>query len=448
MAEKTLNTRIALKIDTLERWNSSTLPLKKGELAIATVAATAGSGLTEPVVMFKIGEDGVKTFSQLDWNVYAKASDVIAACKSEEGLTTFVTNLINNSDLASNADFTELVGRVDGAEDAIETLNGDASTAGSVAKSIADAIAALNLDTTYVKVETGKGLSTNDLTNELKGQYDAAYEHSQAAHAPENAQENVIEKVKVNGTEVDITDKAVDIAVPTDNKDLANGAGYLVAADITGKADANTVYTKTEIDETVIPAAKAAVIGTNADESTADTIYGAKAYADKAVADMVKAYITDEENPNNPDAIDKLTEIAAWIADDEAGAAKIIADVAANTQAITDLGNAADGKFETKEDASAKLEEAKEYTDALQEKLVATENGLSVQHALTATEAEKVGKFDETALTTVEGTANSAIQSVTTTAENGLKVTKEGTAVTIDIDDDVVFVFDCGDSTN
>lgn len=36
----------------------------------------------------------------------------------------------------------------------------------------------------------GKTLSTNDLTNELKANYDAAYTHSQSAHAPSNAQKN------------------------------------------------------------------------------------------------------------------------------------------------------------------------------------------------------------------------------------------------------------------
>lgn len=89
------------------------------------------------------------------------------------------------------------------------------------------------------KVE-GKGLSTNDLTNELKGQYDAAYAHSQAAHAPVDAQANVIESVKVNGTALTVTGKAVDIAVPTDNAELTNGAGYLKAADIANKADKAT----------------------------------------------------------------------------------------------------------------------------------------------------------------------------------------------------------------
>ena len=79
--EKTLNTRVLLKTDTLANWNSSTLGLKKGEIAIATVAATAGSGLTEPVCMIKVGEDGVKKFNELPWSFYAKASDVYAWAK-------------------------------------------------------------------------------------------------------------------------------------------------------------------------------------------------------------------------------------------------------------------------------------------------------------------------------------------------------------------------------
>lgn len=37
----------------------------------------------------------------------------------------------------------------------------------------------------------GKGLSTNDLTNDLKTNYDSAYAHSQTSHAPSNAEPNV-----------------------------------------------------------------------------------------------------------------------------------------------------------------------------------------------------------------------------------------------------------------
>ena len=56
---------------------------------------------------------------------------------------------------------------------------------------------------------------TNDLTNALKANYDSAYAHSQSEHAPSNAQANVIETVKVNGTALTPTSKAVNIEVPT-----------------------------------------------------------------------------------------------------------------------------------------------------------------------------------------------------------------------------------------
>ena len=151
MAEKILNTRIQLKIDTLENWEKSTIGLKKGELAIATVAATAGTGLTEPVCMIKVGEDGVKTFKQLDWNVYAKASDVLSACKSEASLKNFVNGVIADAGIASSDAMEALADRVN-------ILEGNDETAGSVAKSIKDAIAALKLEDTYVKKVTGMSL--------------------------------------------------------------------------------------------------------------------------------------------------------------------------------------------------------------------------------------------------------------------------------------------------
>ena len=152
--EKIINTRILLKVDTLENWNSSTLPLKKGELAFATVAASAGTGLTEPVVMVKIGEDGVKTFKDLGWSFYAKASDVIAAAKSESALTTFINNVIKNAGIATNEALTALANRVTNAEgdiDVLETKVGDKA----VATQISDAITALKLADTYAaKVHT------------------------------------------------------------------------------------------------------------------------------------------------------------------------------------------------------------------------------------------------------------------------------------------------------
>lgn len=107
----------------------------------------------------------------------------------------------------------------------------------------------------------GKGLSTNDLTDELKNQYDAAYAHSLEDHAPADAQANIIESIKVNGVEQTVTDKSVDVIVPTKVSDLDNDSGYLTEhQDISGKADKATTlagygiedaYTTTEVDDAV-----------------------------------------------------------------------------------------------------------------------------------------------------------------------------------------------------
>lgn len=77
---------------------------------------------------------------------------------------------------------------------------------------------------TKVDKKVGWDLSQNDLTNELKGQYDAAYTHSQAAHAPADAEKNAIINIKVNGAQqsIDPTDRFVDITVPIKVSDLAN----------------------------------------------------------------------------------------------------------------------------------------------------------------------------------------------------------------------------------
>ena len=75
---------------------------------------------------------------------------------------------------------------------------------------------------------TGKALSTNDLTNELKASYDAAYTHSISTHAPATAEANIINIVKRNGISLTITDKAVDITVPTKTSELTNNSNFVV----------------------------------------------------------------------------------------------------------------------------------------------------------------------------------------------------------------------------
>ena len=83
MANKTLNTRIKLKYDTLANWqgDGASVVLLKGEVAICEVP-TGGSleQVTPPAILFKVG-DGVKTFAQLPW-ASALAADVYAWAKA------------------------------------------------------------------------------------------------------------------------------------------------------------------------------------------------------------------------------------------------------------------------------------------------------------------------------------------------------------------------------
>lgn len=80
-----------------------------------------------------------------------------------------------------------------------------------------------------VSTVTGKGLSTNDLTATLKSHYDAAYTHSQTAHAPSNAEHNVIVGIQKNGTDISVntSTRKVNITVPTKTSELTNDSSFI-----------------------------------------------------------------------------------------------------------------------------------------------------------------------------------------------------------------------------
>lgn len=81
-----------------------------------------------------------------------------------------------------------------------------------------------------VDVVSGKGLSSNDYTSAEKTKLNGI---------ASGAQVNVIESVKVNGTALTPSSKAVDVSVPTKVSQLTNDSGFQnatqVNATITGK---------------------------------------------------------------------------------------------------------------------------------------------------------------------------------------------------------------------
>lgn len=185
---------------------------------------------------------------QSDWNETSSNSDAyiknkpiipsIEGLVSEDTLNTTLNSYAKKSDLPDEYDDTALKNRVTQTETAITTLNGTGD--GSVSKTVNNAlndfatkISNDNVVNTYkelvdyaaensseiaemvgnisklqtdiankVDKENGKGLSTNDLTSTLKSNYDKAYTHSQAAHAPSNAEknQNAFGYVLANGT--------------------------------------------------------------------------------------------------------------------------------------------------------------------------------------------------------------------------------------------------------
>lgn len=74
-----------------------------------------------------------------------------------------------------------------------------------------------------VDVVSGKGLSTNDYTTEEK---------SKLSGIASGAQVNVIESVKVNGTALTPSSKAVDVSVPTKVSQLTNDSGFQNATQV------------------------------------------------------------------------------------------------------------------------------------------------------------------------------------------------------------------------
>ena len=599
--EKILNTRIQLKYDSYENWSKvdNQFDLKAGEVAIAYLASsqttTDPDNGTHPV-MFKVGPG---KFNDLPW-ASALAADVHSwAKKSETDFKAWVKTLVAPSDinaytkgevdskLAENStadqkyakDYADsLASNYDPAGKAQELIDAldvtDTAVTGKYVSAVSEVdgkieVSREDLPTYTLASGTANGtVAFNGADVAVTGLGSAAYTNANAyATAAQGAlADSAVQTItsgtangtiKVDGTDVAVTglgsaaytdatayatanqgakaDSAVQ-KVTVLGKELTDGGSISVDEAKTALELKSAAYAETTAFDAAGSAA--AVLGTAADEATANTVYGAKAAAAKAQADIDAFFNAADKGEA---ALDTLKEIQDFLESDTGAVSEIIKDVAENKAAIEDIvdgtttvakatnadtaaeasglnesgvaavkavkvdnagyADTADDatKFNGKEASAYLLKtEAPGYDDILTktaaeagyqpkgEYATAAQGALAepaVQPAAlnnyyTKTDADaefmNAGEVDAkiTALnlaatyepigaetrakayadelasnyaTADQGAkADSALQEITTTANGGLKVTNKNQ---IDIDENIVFVFNCGSST-
>lgn len=183
---------------------------------ISDAQAAATYNDTEVKASIKANADAITKLngtSAVEGSVDKKVADAInefATKVSDDQTVNTFKELIDYAAAHKN-EYSTLSGEVQANKTAIDTLNGKDTDAGSVAKTVKDAVETAqatlqgNIDKKVDKVE-GKGLSTNDYTTDEKTKLEGIASGAQA---------NVIETVKVNGVALTPADKAVDVTVPT-----------------------------------------------------------------------------------------------------------------------------------------------------------------------------------------------------------------------------------------
>ena len=273
MATTTLNTRIALKYDTLANWNASEFILKKGEVAICSLATgETAEQSTPPAVLLKVG-DGIHKFSELPW-ASALAADVYSWAKAA-AKPTYTANEVGADSagsaagalqsakaytdqqigaLPAQAEFTLETGATDGSlvlkkngvavgDDTV--VKGWAALLTKAQKGIDDAAAALAAAQAAQTTADGKyakpagGIPKADLAEAVQtslGKADTALQSHQTVTLASGTNNGTV-KITVNGTATDnVAVKGLKSAAYTDSSAYATAAQGTKADDAMPKA--------------------------------------------------------------------------------------------------------------------------------------------------------------------------------------------------------------------
>lgn len=196
----------------------------------------------------------------------------------DEKLDTKVDK-VNGKGLSTNDYTTEEKEKLAGIETGANKTIVDSALSSTSANPVQNKIINTKFDSIQADIDSkvdavaGKGLSTNDLTATLKSNYDAAYTHSQQAHAPSDAEKNVIVGIQKNGTDLTVNSstRKVNITVPTKTSDLTNDSNFATITDLDAKVDKVTGKGLSTNDYTTTEKDKLAAIEDGANKTIVDT---------------------------------------------------------------------------------------------------------------------------------------------------------------------------------
>lgn len=265
------------------------------------------AALTTLVAQIKAEDEKVKAYADKAIEDAGKSYDVAGAAATAEANAKAYTDELANGAVKTNTE-------------AIATLNGNATTEGSVAKAIADAKVLIDADIDGVEAKANKNAeditAINDGTNGILAQA-KAFATSEDAKVQE-AVDNLGELVGVIPEGYQATTVTGYVAEVAENI-IANG--YDDTA-LTAKVDANTEAI------TALQTKDAELVQKDADLQAAID----------AVKEDVDAFFLDADMTES--AKDTLKELQTYIANDETAASQMAASIKANSDAIGELQTA------------------------------------------------------------------------------------------------------------
>ena len=187
----------------------------------------------------------------LSGNIALTANDVNAIPSSSKGANNGVAELdssgkVPSSQLPSYVDDV-IEGYLSGGKfyKESEHTTGIVGESGKIYVNLSDGKTYRWSGSAYVEISASLALGETSSTAYRGDRGAIAYNHSQAAHAPSNAERNTIVGIKKNGSAVSIgSDRTVNITVPTKVSELTNDSGYKTT-------DNNTTYTLEKNENTI-----------------------------------------------------------------------------------------------------------------------------------------------------------------------------------------------------